>query len=119
MLRKSVPRFKLCRTLVLIGACLLPSILPAQTFAQAYEREIPSPGKSLLTIKNRNGRVTVISSNAQKDKLTLRATSPGAPVGLGDISASSGEIAVRERRPQDRIDLTVHVPARARVKIEC
>jgi VWFA-related protein len=102
-----------------IGPCLLLlSILPSQTFAQAYEREIPSPGKSLLTIRNRNGRVTVIASNAQKDKLSLQATSPGAPVEPGDISASNGEINVRERRPQDRIDLTVRVPARARVKIE-
>jgi len=123
MFRKSVfhrgLRHQVCRqTLVLIGAGLLLSIFPAQTFAQAYEREVPSPGKSLLTIKNRNGRVTVIASGAQKDKLSLQATSPGAPVAPGDISASSGEISVRERGPQNRIDLTVHVPARARVKIE-
>jgi VWFA-related protein len=103
---------------MLIGAGLLSSILPMQTLAQTYEREIPSSGKSLLTIKNRNGRVTVIASDAQKDKLSLQATSLGAPVEPGDISASGGEISVRERRPPDRIDLTVHVPTRARVKIE-
>ncbi len=106
------------RTIVLIAAWLLLSILPGRSFAQGYQREIPSSGKSLLTIKNRHGRVTVIASDAQKDKLSLQATSPGAPVEPGDISASSGEISVRERGPQDRIDLTVRVPARARVKIE-
>jgi len=112
-------RHQVCRrTLVLIAAGLLLGILPARSFTQTYEREIPSSGKSLLTIKNRHGRVTVIASDAQKDKLTLQATSPGAPVEPGDISASSGEISVRERRPQDRIDLTVRVPGRARVKIE-
>src|SRR6266481_3499308 len=112
-------RHQVCRrTLVLIAAGLLLGILPARSFAQTYEREIPSSGKSLLTIKNRHGRVTVIASDAQKDKLTLQATSPGAPVEPGDISASSGEISVRERRPQDRIDLTVRLPARARVKVE-
>src|SRR5713226_2524426 len=123
MFRKSVfhrgLRHQVCRqTLLLISVCLLLNILPTRTFAQAYEREIPSPGKSLLTIRNRNGRVTVIASDAQKDKLSLQATSPGAPVAPEDISASSGEISVRERGPQNRIDLTVHVPARARVKIE-
>ncbi len=102
----------------MIAAGLLLSILPGRSFAQGYQREIPSFGKSLLTIKNRHGRVTVIASDAQKDKLSLQATSPGAPVEPGDISASSGEISVRERGPQDRIDLTVRVPARARVKIE-
>src|SRR5258708_3029934 len=108
-----------CRpTIVLIAAWLLLSILPGRSFAQGYQREIPSFGKSLLTIKKRHGRVTVIASDAQKDKLSLQATSPGAPVEPGDISASSGEISVRERGPQDRIDLTVRVPARARVKIE-
>src|SRR5229473_2233518 len=112
-------RHPVCRrTLVLIAACLVLSILPARSLAQGYEREIPSSGKSLLTIRNRHGRVTVIASDAQKDKLSLEATSPGAPVEPGDIRASGGEISVRERRPQDRIDLTVHVPARARVKIE-
>src|SRR5260370_1316481 len=106
------------RTLVLIAAGVLLGIIAARSFAQTYEREIPRSGKSLLTIKNRHGRVTVIASDAQKDKLTLQAASPGAPVEPGDISASSGEISVRERRPQDRIDLTVRVTGRARVKIE-
>src|SRR5882724_4818789 len=110
---------QLCRlSLWLIAACLLLGILPARTLAQGYEREIPSFGKSLLTIRNRHGRVTVIASDAQKDKLSMKATSPGAPVEARDISASSGEISVRERGPQDRIDLTVRLPARARVKIE-
>src|SRR5947199_745609 len=118
MFLKPVFHRGLGRTLLLIAAWLLLSILPARIFAQQYEREIPSFGKSLLTIKNRHGRVTVIASDAQKDKLSLQATSPGAPVEPGDISASSGEITVRERRPQDSIDLTVRLPARARVKVE-
>src|SRR5207244_8291564 len=71
-----------------------------------------------FTIKNRTGRVTVITSDNEKTKPSLQATSVGAPVEPGDISVSGGEITVRERRPQDRIDLTVHVPARSRVKIE-
>src|SRR5262245_16903490 len=92
------------------------TLSPSRSLAQNYEREI-SGGKS-LTIKNRNGRVTVIASDEQKDKMKVQATSPGAPVEPGDISASAGEIVVRERASHDRIDLTVRLPARARVKIE-
>jgi VWFA-related protein len=104
------------KSFVLVTALLIT--LPSQSLAQSYEREIASSGKSLLTIKNPHGRVSVIASTEQKDKVKLQATSPGAPVELGDVHASASEIIVRERRPQDRIDLTVRLPARARVKIE-
>src|SRR5438132_80428 len=43
--------------------------------AQAYERELNTSAKALLTIKNRTGRVSVIASDSEKDKTTLRATS--------------------------------------------
>ncbi|MEK6334486.1 MAG: VWA domain-containing protein [Acidobacteriota bacterium] len=92
--------------------------MPAQSSAQNYEKELSSGGKTSLTIRNRNGRVSVIASKGEKDKSTLQASSAGAAVEPGDVSVSDGEITVRERRPQDRIDLTVHVPARSRVKIE-
>ncbi len=105
------------KSFVLVTALLLTS-LPSQSLGQSYEREIASSGKSPLTIKNPNGRVSVIASTEQKDKVKVQATSPGAPVEPGDIHSSGSEIIVRERRPQDRIDLTVRLPARARVKIE-
>lgn len=104
---------------VLIAACLLASfvIFHAITHAQAqaYEKELTT-GKSLLTIRNRHGRVSVVASDDEKSKASLQATSTGAPVTAADVNVSGGEINVRERR--DRIDLTVHVPKRARVKIE-
>src|SRR5262249_44146667 len=103
---------------IALSFVLVAALLPARSLAQNYEREISGSGKSLLTIRNLNGRVTVISSDEQKDKMKFQATSPGATVEPGDIHSSASEILVRERRPQDRIDLTVHLPARARVKIE-
>jgi VWFA-related protein len=106
------------RTPLIAIACLLISYLPAQLSAQSYEKELSAGGKVLLTIKNPNGRVSVITSKSEKDKSTLLATSAGAAVEPGDVSVSGGEITVRERRPQDRIDLTIHVPARSRVKVE-
>jgi VWFA-related protein len=96
----------------------LVSLLPTRSPAQNYERELSASGKALLTIRNRNGRVSVIASKNEKDKSILEATSAGAAVEPGDVTVSGGEINVRERRPQDRIDLTVRVPARSRVKIE-
>lgn len=110
----------LAPTSLLLAACLLVSFFPShshtQAQAQAYEKELTASGQALLTIKNRNGRVSVIASDDEKSKATLQATSAGAPVEPGDINVSGDEITVRERR--DRIDLTVHVPKRARVKIE-
>jgi VWFA-related protein len=89
----------------------------AQT-VEGYERELSVSSKSILTVKNRNGRVSVITLDDEKDKATLQATSPGAPVEKTDITVADGEITVRERRAQDRIDLTIRVPPRARVKVE-
>ena len=93
--------------------------LPAHAQSEpGYERELSLSSKSTLTIINRNGRVSVVTLNNERDKASLRATSPGAPVEKKDIDVSDGEIVVRERRPQDRIDLTLRVPPRMRVKIE-
>jgi VWFA-related protein len=93
--------------------------VPARAQSEpGYERELDLNSKSTLTIKNRNGRVSVITLKDEKDKGSLQASSPGAPVEKKDINVSDGEIVVRERRAQDRIDLTIRVPPRMRVKIE-
>jgi VWFA-related protein len=113
--------------LIVLGALVFPLpktaprlLLPVipSALAQGYEREIGASGPASLTIKNRNGRVSVIASEDPNSKTTLQATSPGRPVEAGDVRANSGTIDVRERRQQDRIDLTVRVPPRSRVKIE-
>jgi len=106
------------KSLYVIIPTLLTSLclasLPAR--AQSYEKELSAGGKALFTIKNRNGRVSVIASDNEKDKSSLQATSTGPPVEPGDIVVSGNEITVRER--PYRIDLTVRVPKRSRVKIE-
>jgi len=102
---------------IVIAASVVVS-LPGPANAQSYEREFSVGSKPSLTIKNRNGRVSVVTSDDQKDKALVQATSPVAPVEPSDISISGGEIVVRERRAGDRIDLIVRVPSRTRVKIE-
>jgi len=115
---------RICRQILLyivllVAACLLGFLFasPPTTWAQgqAYEKELTT-GKSLLTIKNRNGRVSVVASDDEKGKASLQASSSGAAVEPADVNVSGSEITVRERR--DRIDLTVHVPKRSRVRVE-
>jgi VWFA-related protein len=96
----------------------LLTYLPRSSDAQTYRKELNISSKSLLTIRNRDGRISVIASENEKDKASFEASSTGAPVEPRDVSVSGGEINVRERPAKDRIDLTVHVPKRARVKIE-
>ncbi len=107
------------RCSLLFAVCLLASFIPFRSNpraqSQAYEKELHT-GKALLTIKNRHGRVSIITSDDEKSRASLQATSSGAPVQAADVNVAGNEITVRERR--DRIDLTVHVPKRARVKVE-
>ena len=92
------------------------AFIPSSAPAQAFEKDLNISGKTLLIIKNRSGRVSVIASDDEKSRASLRATSAGAPVEPSDITVSGNQIMVRER-PQ-RIDLTVRVAKRSRVKIE-
>lgn len=90
--------------------------------AQTLERELNTPEKIEVSIKNRNGRVTVRADEEGRKVVLLRAESVGAGVGESDVKSSvvgsRVEIETRERGEPDRIDLLVKVPARARVKIE-
>ena len=88
--------------------------------AQGVQRELDTTQKASISIANRNGRVSVIARDDQK-KVTVSATSTGAPVEAGDVqtkvSGGNLEIDVRGRSEQNRIDLTVLVPPRSRLRI--
>jgi VWFA-related protein len=90
--------------------------------AQGIERELVATAKAEITIKNRNGRIRVVASADQQDKVSIKAESPGAPVLEGDIATKSEGtrilVDVRTRSERDRIDLTVRVPERSRVHVE-
>jgi VWFA-related protein len=91
-------------------------------FAQTLERELSTSETPEITVKNRNGRVVVKAVVGQKTGASIMASSPGAPVSPSDVIATSNSgrvgIDVRARRESDRIDLTVLVPERSRVKVE-
>lgn len=89
-------------------------------YAQSIEREINAPEKATISVKSRNGRVIITASEEHKS-VFLKAASQGSAVAEGDVvsvvKGGSIEIDVRARREQDRIDLTLNVPLRARVKV--
>src|ERR1700687_4575554 len=91
-------------------ALLLWLTMPLAAGAQSVQRELDTPDKVSVSITNRNGRVSVVAGDVQK-KVTLNATSTGAPVEAGDVQTTvkggNVDIDVRARSEQNRIDLTV------------
>ena len=91
-------------------------------FAQTFLRELEVPEKVSVSIKNRDGRVSVTASDEQQKKVTIEATSAGLPVEASDVrveaKGESVQIDVRARREQDRIDIMVRIPSRSKVIIE-
>src|SRR4030095_881922 len=90
--------------------------------AQTYKHELDTGDKVSLTVKNRNGRVTVIAADEQQRKVTIEAESAGLPVDESDISTGGKggglNIEVRQRAEKDRIDVTIRIPSRSKVSIE-
>jgi VWFA-related protein len=95
-------------------------VAPSRASAQNTVRELDTPDKVSISITNRNGRVSVVADDEQK-KVTVDATSAGLPVEPGDVQiivkGGNVDIDVRARSEQNRIDLTVRVPSRSRLRI--
>ena len=102
------------------------SIIPHVARAQDFTRELDAPEKPSITIRNANGRISVIAANKQDKKISLMAKSSSASVTEQDVLVASSkdsiDVEARARsssaHERDRIDLTLRVPPRARVKVE-
>lgn len=96
--------------------------IAAPASAQSYHHEVETGDKPSVSVKSRNGRVSVIATDDQLKKVSIEASSAGALVDQTDVvTVTKGgdvNITVRDRREKDRIDLVVRVPARTKVKIE-
>jgi VWFA-related protein len=90
--------------------------------AQSYKDERDTPDRVSLTVKNRNGRVSVIASDEQQKRVTIEAVSTGLGIELGDIATEvkggAINIDVKSRAEKDRIDLTVRIPVRSSVIVD-
>ena len=108
------------KLLVLFGLLFLPGL--SSVSAQSYRTELDTSERVSLTVKSRSGRVSVIASDEQIKKVSIEASSTGAPVSATDLKTeakgSNLNIEVRDRRDKDRIDLIVRIPSRSKVKIE-
>jgi VWFA-related protein len=106
---------------------LVLALLSAATcvcFSQqfSYSRELDTPDTVSISVRNRDGRITVIATDDLQQKTRIEASSGGAAVSDSDITAKASgknlEIDVRQRGEQDRIDIVVRVPARSKVEVE-
>jgi VWFA-related protein len=123
---KSLAR-SLRRSLSPVQLLLVPALLLAANnlcFAQqfSYSRELDTPDIVSVSVKNRDGRITVIATDDLQQKARIEASSGGAAVSDSDITAKASgknlEVDVRQRGEQDRIDVVVRVPARSKVEVE-
>ena len=117
-LRRSLFPSKLLITL----ASLLLIAVPCPAQNASYQREFDTPDKLTVSVKNRDGRVTVVASDELLNKARVEASSTGAAVLETDIAAKANggklDIDVRQRPEKDRIDIVVRIPVRSKVEIE-
>jgi VWFA-related protein len=110
------------RQFILLIALLLSLATFGSVSAQSYHTEMETGEKVSLTVKSRSGRVSVIAADEQQKKVSIEATSSGAPVDSTDVHAvakgNNIDIEVRDRRDKNRVDLIVRIPSRSRVKVE-
>jgi Ca-activated chloride channel family protein len=113
----------LVRALCLSVLCVAGSGVVCR--AQGLERELSAAGQVEVSVKNLSGRVTIVAAaeGEERKSVTIKAESPGAAVAESDVvsNATNGriEIEVREGRAErDRIDLSLRVPRRAKVRVE-
>ncbi|HZN00395.1 MAG TPA: VWA domain-containing protein [Pyrinomonadaceae bacterium] len=90
--------------------------------AQGFKKELEAPEKVSLSVKNLDGRVSVIASEEQQKKVTVDAKSSGSAIEPDDVKVEQKGgafvIDVRPRGEKNRIDLVVTIPARSKVEVE-
>jgi VWFA-related protein len=100
---------------LLAGLCL-------SVAAQSFKQEIEAPEKVALSVKNLDGRVSVVASEDQQKKVTVEARSAGQAIEAEDVKIESKgsvfRIDVRPRGEKNRIDLIVTIPTRSKVEVE-
>ena len=101
---------------------LLLAFFSCPALAQGFKQELDTPEKVELTVRNLDGRVSVVASDQQQKKITIDARSAGAPIEPTDVKVeakgSSILVDVRQRGEKNRIDLVVTIPVRSKVNVE-
>lgn len=107
--------------LAVVSAALL-AIFSCPALAQSFKQELDAPEKVALTVRNLDGRVSVVASDEQQKKVTIEARSAGLAIEPSDVKvAAKGAnitIDVRQRGDKNRIDIVVTIPPRSKVDVE-
>jgi VWFA-related protein len=102
------------------GAATLLLATPVCLQAQSTQTELDKSGKTVVSITNLNGRVSVLASDNQKS-VSVEATRNGVPVTSNEVQTTvkggNVDVVVHTRRESERIDLTVRVPSRSRIRV--
>lgn len=110
---------KLANSLAVIGLLIL-SFFPVS--GQSFLRELETPDKVSVSVKNLNGRVEIVAAETQKNKVAIEASSRGTPIESTDVviepKGASISIDVRDRGEKDRIDLILRIPLRSKATVE-
>ena len=105
-----------------VVSALLLTICCCSAFGQGLKQELEAPEKVELTVRNVDGRVSVVASDEQQKKVTVDARSSGLVIEQSDlkIEAKGGNITieVRPRGEKNRIDVVVTIPSRSKVHVE-
>ena len=108
-------------SLALLSALLL-TIFCGSAFAQGFKQELEAPEKIELTVRNLDGRISVVASDEQQKKVTVDAKSSGDTIDPSDVKVeakgASFLVEVRARGEKNRIDVVVTIPARSKVNVE-
>jgi VWFA-related protein len=103
-------------------SALLLTIFGSSVFAQGFKQELEAPEKIELTVRNLDGRVSVVASDEQQKKVTVDARSSGEAIGPSDVkveaTGASFLVEVRPRGEKNRIDVVVTIPPRSKVDVE-
>jgi VWFA-related protein len=101
---------------------LFLSIFSCPALAQSFKQELEAPEKVDLTVRNIDGRISVVASDQQQKKVTVEAKSSGAPIEPSDVKVeakgSNITVDVRPRGEKDRIDVIVTIPVRSKVNVD-
>jgi VWFA-related protein len=105
-----------------VPVVLLLTALSSSALAQSYKHELEAPEKVSLSVRNLDGKVSVIASAEQEKKVTIEGRSAGAAILAEDIKVETKgaavQIEVRQRGEKDRIDLVVTIPTRSKVEVQ-
>jgi VWFA-related protein len=101
---------------------LLLTVFSDSALAQGFKQELDAPEKIELTVRNLDGRVSIVASEEQQKKVTVDARSAGDPIEQSDVKIESKGsnflVDVRPRGEKNRIDVVVTIPVRSKVDVE-